>query len=216
LGYIQFFLKDAAPWSVLFLVALPWLGIRYVADRESLAKPALLFLVTGLIILLAFLFSSTKIVWYLLPAYPFIAIGLALGFGYLYSRIGHRVIALGVLSVLVAGGLWTAVNFAFHIRPDLHNNDMIVKDEYEAGLILAANPQPREVYTLAHYFYDTVEYYSGGRELNPINLGQQLDHSFYLITPTSLTKAHPFDPSLEPHMEKLFEGPKLSLYRFTR
>lgn len=216
--YINYFLTYAAPWSDLFVLLVIWLGVNSKQYRSLRMRDIFAFASTALFLFLFFLFASTKILTYLLPVYPFVAIALALAIGYLAEQFVKKqyVIRSGfmLLCILCAFGVWVTYNFGFHIFPYVAVNDLIASEETAAAEIIAQQPKQLDVYSYQYDYYDTIEYYSGRRAIKGMTDDQVLDEPFLLLVAKPYMDWHKFPNELQAHLATLYQGQTLILYEF--
>jgi 4-amino-4-deoxy-L-arabinose transferase-like glycosyltransferase len=98
LFYLDVLARDAFPWGLAGLVALPWCAWRAGRRRD----PALLLVVIWALVALAVpTLMRTRIEWYVLPAWPALALAIAVALGAWLPRRRRAVFAAAAL-VLVA------------------------------------------------------------------------------------------------------------------
>jgi 4-amino-4-deoxy-L-arabinose transferase-like glycosyltransferase len=218
IGLINYFLTFAAPWTTLFLFSGMWLLTQYRRFAEQAIRALLVCALTALSILAIFLMSSTKIYYYLLPSYPFVAITLALFAYELFpslKRARYLAWAAGTaLCALTGFALWVTINFGFHLFPIVSVNDLITTDERNAGRIIAESPS-LDVYTYRYDYWETFPYYIGKPERIEMRDDDVLEHELFLIMPEPLADQLSFPPDLAAHFTTEYKGPTLILYRFT-
>ncbi len=214
LDYFGFLFTYALPWSPLVLLLLAWLITRY-ARHTRLERDALIFTLSALTITTIFFVSTTKLFYYLTPIYPFAAIAIALGGFSLYTRYERsaRSVLLAATVALFLGAGINTLFFSFHWYRPLAINDIISSDEQRAGNRVAALDPSLPLYVYQYEYLDTLRYYSG-RPVQFMKDDAVLDSPFFLAVSTDFVTNHSFDPELAAHLEVLFKGVDLTLYKF--
>lgn len=203
-----------APWTIAFVGVVVTIlagGINPWA-WEGRRREIGMFAATAIVIGSVFAASSTRIFYYLLPAYPFVALAVALMAEELRERVSKGTF-WGISTVLLVIALWAATGYAGHRFAIVAINDVIAQDEAKAGQILAQNPEPGLVLTYKWPSWDTLGYYSGGRVIGAIKDGEVVNQSYYLIVHAEGHYSYP--PWYQARLTKLYEGPALILYKYT-
>jgi 4-amino-4-deoxy-L-arabinose transferase-like glycosyltransferase len=193
-NFAKFVLVFTAPWSVAVVAGLVVLAarrnpVRWEGEMRQIGVVGL----TTVLIAAVFALSSTRIFYYLLPAYPFMAITLALISEEIRARVSKTIFA-ALITVMAI-------------------DDAIAADEANAGLILAANPEPTRVLTYQWPYWDTLGYYSGGRPIGVIGDGDVIKESYYLVVHSEGNYSYP--PSYKARLTTMYQGPALTMYKFT-
>jgi 4-amino-4-deoxy-L-arabinose transferase-like glycosyltransferase len=215
-AFLEYFFQSAAPWTILFVAQCVWLLTRLKSISDATMKPIWVCALTAVSILGAFIASTSKTFYYLLPVLPFVALSLALGFPGLLSRtskfrVSNNILA-GIFVALTIFATWVTINIAFHKFAYFAVNDRIVQDEKNVADILAKSDVTE--LSVYHYdYWDTIKYYSGVQQFNGIEDDQVLDRPFYLIMGTQENLEFP--PELAAHFTTEYKGPAVTLYRFT-
>lgn len=217
--YIGFFFTFAAPWTIVFAAVVWWLLVQGKQLKTPELKPIAVFAGTAAFIFAMFLLSSTKIVHYLLPTYPYIAVAIALATGYLFthykeSRKANAILSAGVVLLSVCA-LWVSIWYGFHIFSYISTNDVIVKEEKDVALIVKQDNLVLPLYAYQYDYYDTIEYYSGRTDITKMSDNQTLKDPFLLIASKEFMDWHSFPPELVAHLATLYKGQSVILYKFT-
>lgn len=217
MDYVRYFYTYMAPWSYLFTALMVWLLVRIRESRSEQMRSIFVPALTATFLFGMFLLSSTRILTYLLPVDPFIAIALAAAFGYFLppiSQEGSRVILAAVGMTAVFGlAIWITIFYGFHIFSDLAINDLIVREEKAAAL--AMKPYSQEPVYAYHYdYYDTIDYYTGRRDIQQMSDDQALGSAFLLVASKPYMEWHAFSPELVAHMATIYSGQSLIVYSF--
>lgn len=204
----------AAPWSAVFVLIVIWqLARGNPRALDRVGRTTAIFSLTAVAMLALFAASSTRIFYYLLPAYPFIAIAVALAMGSIAERI-PRVASYALFLILFSAGLWVTGNYAYHRFDTMHVNDIISADEAAAGASMRHEPMDVPVFAYQHEYWDTFGYYSGGRTIAAMTDDAALSSPFFLLVSTPFMQAHSFDPELQKHLTVRYAGPVVTLYEF--
>lgn len=217
--YLSFFFIYGAPWSIFFGIFVVWLMVKAKKWHKVRAEPVFLFAMTALCLFVVFLFSTTKIYYYILPVYPFISIALALGINYFMPRgkdfqpLGF--LLAGLFAVGIVLSVWISISFTFHRFSFLTLNDLITSEEKNIAMIIKDDSQMLDVYTYEYDYYDTIEYYSGIRLIQKMGKGQELSKPFFLIVSKQYMDWHSFPPGLSAQLSVLYKGQTIILYKFS-
>ncbi len=218
-NYLQFFFIYAAPWSELFALVLLWLVVRLRSVMSPKTRPLYASAGAGVAIFLIFIAATTKILPYLAPVYPFVAIsvGLVLAQALAYASrtpLGGVLAGIG-LSVIIGFGAWVSVNYASHAFSYVNVNDVITNDEMHIGKLLAPDTSKTPVYAYQYDYWDTIRYYSGGKTIAVMTSDQTLSGSFYLVVPGNFFAQNQLPPEVMSRLNVLYKGPAAELYKFT-
>ena len=218
-GYATFFLAFGAPWTALFGLLTLWLLSQFKSFNDQKMKPIFTCAIATLLMLGVFIITTTKILAYLVPSYPYVAITLAVGLWYLLSQFNYRraivIWTTVAFAALLALGLWVTINFGFHNFSYSGVNDLIVQNEKGAALIIGQDKQNLPIYSYQYDYYDTIDYYSGHRGIQQMSDNQVLDKPFFLVASTPYMAGHAFATDLLSHMQVMYQGQVLTLYKFT-
>ena len=163
--YLFIFWRHGQPWSLLFLAAAILVTIilanKNFRRRENF-KPLIAASLSSLAIFAAFLAVPSKLMTYLVPAYPLMILAVAFAF---WGFRGYRrlTIIFAIISFIAAGALAVKENF---ISPKFFNSSF-AKDEKEIGIYLDANSQKEPIFVLGWPHHQSLRYYSG-QEIEPL------------------------------------------------
>jgi 4-amino-4-deoxy-L-arabinose transferase-like glycosyltransferase len=109
LYYVKVWPGDAAPWSLLFIAAVAWAGLRWKRLDLSERRAFVFALVWFLSVFLVFSFSRSKVPHYVLPAYPAAAMVIGMFIDRvargpndaLWWRVPGAIIAVALLALAV-------------------------------------------------------------------------------------------------------------------
>lgn len=211
--YIKYLLFYSFPWFVLFLIGLP--KIFFEKTNDNNIKYPVIFSIFVLFIISIFFIASTKLAYYLVPIFPFVAMTI----GYLVNEVLERTKfdkkILGILIFIVTLGLINTIFVGFHFNKAFRDNQVLANDEKNIGIYLLENEYPEKVYSYNYLYWDTIRFYSKGRKINVMNDDQILDQPFFLIMSTYDTKSTQFDGELKNHFSTIYEGEATSLLKFS-
>lgn len=200
------------PWSLMVLGSIS-VFIRQ-SDRTIRWKQNLLFLVVPVFVILAiFSVARTKLLPYIVPIFPFVSLYvtyLLYGFYSTESRPLVRARYAALFTVLVLGGIG---NMVYHHYANFSAARVFAEEERSVGLIIASHPLDEKVYAYGYNFWETIQYYSGGRAVIPAQQGLNTKTPFLLIA-APLTNINGSAADIE-RLKVLFLGEKVVLYRFT-
>lgn len=210
---IRFCFAFGAPWSIILVLTALFVCVggdprRRTRDEQMLFISTL----TAVVIIALFTASSTRIFYYLLPAYPFVAIAVALAAREV-ARRAPVALAYAVIIALLAAGSWVTYNYAWHRFGIMHTGDLIAADEKAAAVSIADEPMDVPVYAYAYDYWDTFGYYSG-RTIAAMTDDAVLDRPFFLVVSTPFMQGHSFDPELAKHLTPRYQGPVVTLFEF--
>jgi 4-amino-4-deoxy-L-arabinose transferase-like glycosyltransferase len=210
----RYFLAYTAPWGLLFALTIIWQLMRGDPRRRTSGERcAYIFAMTGLAILTVFMATSTRIFYYLLPAYPFMALAVSFTASEIFDSV-PRWASFVLIGMLIASGLWVTCNYAFHRFGIMHTNDLISGDEAAAGESIRSDVAGLPIFAYQYDYWDTVSYYSGGRPLSAMSDDAVLDRPFLLLVSTPFLQGHSFDPELAKHLMPRYSGQVVSVYEF--
>ncbi len=212
--YARYLLTVATPWIIIFIIA----SVQVFRNRKSNPTSLAFFSIILAIFLIAttFFLAKGKLAYYLVPVFPLIALvcSYAIYLWYELCKEKHRVAFLAGLVIVLFVGLGETVYVGFHFQKDFAGNRIISSDEKEIGLYLLANPTPKEVFTYAYTYWDTIRYYSKGRPLQAIKKEDVIIRPFFLIISTHTRATHAFPSELERRLTTIYSGQSTTLLRF--
>lgn len=208
--------KYGMPWSVLAVLALLPYGILCAKRKESVEKKeswsfATFALGSVALVSLPFLLSTTKLITYFIPVYPFIALFLAA----LYARavaVSHsRTFARAVMAFCFVVALFPSFREAF--GAGVLYVSAKSADEKAVGTLLAQAKGETPIFLYEFPHDQSIEYYAR-RRVSHLNeeMGLQISPPFYLIIPSTLVKENAWLSAVTPE----FTGRELLLFHITR
>ena len=212
LDYVRY-LQFAIPWIFVFV-----LGIKKVwgERKDEVNKNFFIFSLFAIFIYAIFNFSHTKLVYYIVPILPFIA--LSCGYilyewlQYLYNK--NKSLMWLALIILTLAGLANTIYVAFHFQKNLSVNKQIATEEKQVGLILLEKPRAENIYAYQYLYWDTIKYYSRRRLISLMQEDQILDKPFFLLMSRAIRESSSFPEELEKHFSTLFQGIAVVLLEF--
>ena len=184
LTYLRHLGRFAEPWILLFPAMLVALLVALLRRRADALREYRLSVAASLIVLVLFaLFaiSKTKLFYYLVPLFPFLAIALA-SFGHtVYARAKpDEKLVLGFVGglLLVVGGA-SSVYIGFHVEDSM---GIVAWSEEEARLGRALRELPKDRPVLGDHYYqwETINFYGAVRITS---VPENLPERYYLIRP---------------------------------
>jgi len=164
--------------------------------------------------------ASTKLFYYLEPMYPFMAIFIAAVFTDFFTAVktdaGKRrwIIALGILFLIGSGSvLWQV----FGINSQRNEEYALAREEKEIGLYLGRQQVSNKVYTSNFYNYETIYYYSRGKNgkgemLKLVPLKETSPEPFFLIVPEEVFRNYELNANLKERAEPVYSGEELFMF----
>ena len=212
--YFQYFTSFYKPWC--FALVIVTCAIVGLASFKRNRSSDLLYLLApssaAILIIILFSIARTHLLPYILPAYPFFAMYLALFFSYVRSKVTKPKLALLVI-VIVA--LCAAPYVFYSTITAMDQVPNVTYDEQAIGNIYAKNPNGT-LYSLAWPVLETVNYYAATSTvyLDPKYVsGKILIAPFYLVVPVEAVHLLPVVPStpLNTGLKVVYQGPRLVL-----
>ncbi|MDO8522665.1 MAG: glycosyltransferase family 39 protein [bacterium] len=204
-----------APWAVLFVLIAVWRLTQnrkgFFSNKDIVALFAIIFF-----IFIIFEIARTKIFYYLLPMFPFMALAVAFLCSEIYQKIGgkqvkrYALVAFGLLAVIAISNTYY---IAFHKQYDFYINQFVADEEKEVGLELAKSDL-QKTYVFEYPYRETILYYSKGRILENMNIDQELTESFNLIVSKPLFDRLNFPPEVAKRLSTIWKGESVILLRF--
>ncbi|MSU56366.1 MAG: phospholipid carrier-dependent glycosyltransferase [Candidatus Taylorbacteria bacterium] len=213
--YLKHLLRFAEPWF-LFAIALVLYNIKpfWQRPREffSAHRGAFASLCIASAIFLLFALAQTKLFYYLVPLYPFLAITIGYTLALLITQAKsalERNAGLFGTMILLCIGLASSVYFGFHIDDSLGVN-RVAQEEQALGLVLALVPRDTPVYAYNHLYWETIEFYSYGHKVEVLPKPEERAGAYTLILPSAFQASIPGLVTGE--LKVLYQGPELSLF----
>ena len=164
------------PWSVAFVVAVAATIRRVLVSLEKIREnPLVAPVLVSLFIIALFLSSQTKLLYYFIPAAPFMAICVALLVWQI--MLSPKVSAKAVVSVsalFLVAGLAMMVYIGYDKYPNLSTWVQVAREERDVGRLVAAEPVD-SFYVFQYPFSETLRYYSGNKPIIQLSEGDAIN-----------------------------------------
>lgn len=158
--------------------------------------------------------SETKIVYYLVPVYPFMALTIACAIGILYKSIPRFSIVFSICILLILFYAFSATQaFASRTGSFFKYDKLITAEEKEAGLIVHEHPEVPHLYVYKYKYWETIHFYSD-KKIENLLVDQEIPKRFFLIIATPLLKQLEFPPEIQKYLTPVFTGIALTLFEF--
>lgn len=210
--YFKFFILLSFPWIVLFFAEI----IKIIQHFKETKKNLLGFAAIAFFTFVIFSAAQTKLVYYLLPMFPFVAIALALFWENIFCKNTEKtqkLLIVGLFATLIVSSTNTIYAIS-HKHEQLRINQIVANEEKEVGLMLAKNKTEIKIYTFGYPYHETIRYYSEGKTLNEIKSEQALTESFFVIMSRPFFDASSFPTTLVKRLKPVFVGKSIILLRF--
>jgi 4-amino-4-deoxy-L-arabinose transferase-like glycosyltransferase len=219
--YISYFFTFPAPWTELFCALIILFPFFYLKTNKKLRRVIVSSAITVATILLIVIFAHTKALSYLIPAYPFIAIAVALAIAGLY-KLSNLFIRIGMCIVITACLLFAVgltMQNSLHISPYYAYRLEYSFEEMHIGEMIKASGANPLVYTYNDSDFGTILYYSQlpatkNQYINLLSDSSEVIAGSLVFTNSSAQEiakqfpAHSFTP--------LYQGAYISLLRINR
>lgn len=183
--YLLMLVQGYFPWNILLFVETLYLfDAGFLLERfgwKTRERDIVIPLITAFCIILVFTFARTHLGAYIMPAFPFFAMSIAISWHYLSSNFSKQknLFALLALALLAAGAA-----FCFYLIPE--KVPPYTFEERSVGqLYKAENNIQAPLYALDWRVVETINYY-GNTQTQPIDPrvvgGKTFKGPFYLIT----------------------------------
>jgi len=183
--YFRHLARFAEPWILVFFVVLISLAAALVRRRTEAFREDRLCLATSAVVLVlfgAFAVSKTKLFYYLVPLFPFLALALA-SFGdtvYTKARRDERLVLGFVGGLLFIVGAVSTVYVGFHVEDSM---GVVAWSEEEARLGQALRELPKDRPVLAEEYlqWETINFYG---DVRITSVPEKLPERYYLVRPS--------------------------------
>ncbi len=183
--YFQAFYSYAMPWSLLVIISIVVWAYFFKQGDRHMRRFILTCIISALSIFALFASAQTRSAYYLIPLYPFVALALALIgkelWQYLEARI--KIALVFFFAILFIDALVRSVIIGFHLTDDFNPQHAFAAEEKQIGLVIKDDTIP--VYMNEPEFWETIRYYSGGRDLRRASSTPPADRPLYLVTPST-------------------------------
>lgn len=210
LSYIKLLFRFAEPWIPVFLIAAAATpALKRTAPERYRTLAAIGWIIA--FIFLTFAVARTKLLFYLVPIYPFMALSIALTAEKLYERLrdaSQRELFAAACMVLIGIGLARSLYYEFSPANDIKAS---AEDERHIGQILAAAPADAPIRALGYLYWETIQYYSNGKKITSADIGAPGPEHFFLIIPSDMLEQYPFPQQLATRSTVRFRGSSAAL-----
>lgn len=195
--YLENLFIFTGPWFSLYVLLIPILGFLYFTDRNNKAlRPIIALFLCSIFILAVFFYGRTKLFYYLIPVYPFIALFLALMCGHVWSFVKtYRLKEIPDVSFvphftlificIASFAILSSPFIVFHITNNgLTEVQMLANEERGAGQVVSESTQDLPLYAYDFYYWETLRYYSG-KDIKMYDSKNPPKGSYFLITPST-------------------------------
>ncbi len=202
----------ANPWFFVFLI----LGARLLLKKKSgtgTDRPEAALFAIALFILVLFYIPQTRLLYYFVPALPFLAMGVAVACRRLLMK-KPRVAAVTLILFIAVGFAGTFFRIFSQKERDIFLRTIpkvsryaVAEDEKAAAIIVRKEAVPFYVYNWR--FFPTLLYYGNGAEFAVIKNGGSAAPPFLLLIPTPLfrgTGSLPIKIPADAKTEILYQG----------
>jgi 4-amino-4-deoxy-L-arabinose transferase-like glycosyltransferase len=214
LTYVSYLADYASPWIVLFLVGIIALfAFRRFGGANSPAH--LMLLLSALGVFALFSAASTKIPFYLLPMLPFVALfaGMIAHEALSAFRPRWRKWFAGFLVACFAGAFALAIYRGYDLDPSFNIEHRLAGDERSIGLILASDGTDLPIRFADPIYWETIRFYSRGRQLGSFDPAAAYGAPFLLVVPTYKVNHYPYFETLAADSEIIFKGDYFTLMK---
>ena len=213
--YIKFLFLFGAPWIIAFIAGLSKILV-YFKRRDELAKNILTSVCIAIFIVIIFAISKTRLFYYILPMFPFVALSIVLVFFDIYQKNPKtkQKWMIVVFSTIFALGFINTIYAVAHKQEYLQINQLVANEEKEVGLLLAKETDEIKTYVFNYPYHETIRYYSDGKSLEKIKSEQELKETFFLVMQKPFFDASSFPPALANRLRPIYTGKTVILLRF--
>jgi 4-amino-4-deoxy-L-arabinose transferase-like glycosyltransferase len=193
--YVVFLVRFYKPWVLVILLLTSLILVCSLSKRFRENAPLRHFaapLLTALLIVILFTAARTHLPTYILPAFAFLAMYIAIAFWYFLTLIQKEVVRFGVFGAsLLFVGFYTI----FSAASALDQVPLPTFDEQAIGKTYRQNPEG-PMYAIGWPILETLNFY-GDTQTMYIDVktaaGKNLNAPFYLIIPSSVAGLFFFD-----------------------
>jgi 4-amino-4-deoxy-L-arabinose transferase-like glycosyltransferase len=211
--YLSVLFQYNEPWMALFVLSAIWVAINH----KRLSREIVVFYLSATVLLIVFSIAQTKTSYYLISAYPLIALSLAFVGRYTLKWLAatRMKTAFIVGTFLIVGALVSTVFVGFHlVYPDFVIIDGIKSEEAQIGKLMKEKNSPMDVYTFDYSYWDTIHYYSGGKNVHMLVPDQVLPTSMFLVILNEVVANVNFPDEFSRRLKVDYKGQYLTLFEF--
>ncbi len=206
--------KFAMPWFVVFLLTGIFTILFWKKINTSIQSGILGSWVSVLGLFILFSISKTKIPYYLVPLYPFIAIAIALSYKWLIDISQSRIVKQSIIVViflLILWSSWSSIQIGYHLNPHFNIEHRFAEEEKQIGLLLK-DKVTQTVYFDTELYTETVRFYSG-KYVDVLDRNNIPTKPFYEVLFLERAYNDAFYNKLLKTAEPLYKGEFYGLYR---
>ncbi|MSR71122.1 MAG: phospholipid carrier-dependent glycosyltransferase [Candidatus Taylorbacteria bacterium] len=184
-NYIINLLTYYQPWCIVGFVCAIAVCI-WMKSCWSFLKMPVVFMTICAFLFAIFFVSSTKLLYYFIPIYPFVAIFIALSFDSLFIFIEtqypqHKGFLTFIIVITFVFSTVASLPVTFSFGDNYFSETRgLAEDEKTIGQSVSKSPFSTHIYTDNYFFWDTIAYYSGGRRIQVYNKATA-EKPFYLV-----------------------------------
>ncbi|KKU52223.1 MAG: hypothetical protein A3F26_02740 [Candidatus Ryanbacteria bacterium RIFCSPHIGHO2_12_FULL_47_12b] len=208
-------LLSVQPWINLFIISCVWLIITLPRSRQKIASAVIV-----IFIFIFFEIAQSKLGYYLLPLYPFMALSIALTLAPILKNSSNYRTTARVLAIAI--GIYAAASAVLNIQAP-QKRDLLLRysdavttrdialDEKYIGKFLAREKIP--VYLYKWPYHETLYYYGNAPELITVTQSKQpTDPPYFLVIPTDFVTSNQVRFN-SVSVEFIYQGPIGTLFR---
>jgi 4-amino-4-deoxy-L-arabinose transferase-like glycosyltransferase len=160
--YLTYLFSFAYPWPAVFVMGAALMIILHQKTLRDDKAVYWMSLTVTLSVLIVFFIAKTKAFSYLLPLYPFLALGIALSFGgcFLLASKNSKLVLLAALLIALGIGAKNTLWDGWHENPYYINEIVLAREEKNIGQNIA-NVQRPTVYVSNNVDLGSIIFYSG-------------------------------------------------------
>src|SRR3989344_5702265 len=202
-------------FSNRFIISCVWLIITLPRSRQKIASAVIV-----IFIFIFFEIAQSKLGYYLLPLYPFMALSIALTLAPILKNSSNYRTTARVLAIAI--GIYAAASAVLNIQAP-QKRDLLLRysdavttrdialDEKYIGKFLAREKIP--VYLYKWPYHETLYYYGNAPELITVTQSKQpTDPPYFLVIPTDFVTSNQVRFN-SVSVEFIYQGPIGTLFR---
>ena len=208
INYIDDFYRYAAPWTLTFFAGT--IALLSAFKKSVQRKHMIVMAMTVYTIIAVFFISRTKLTYYFVPIFPFVAIFCSLLTIELYKRLTDKTALYVILSIATIWATYNIYYVGYAHQPVMRFNIDLAIEEKAVGEIAAKYNTP-DIYMLVYNYYESVRYYSNNKKIITLQPNMSIPPAILVVLPTSLYTSSQLPAVLKEHMNPLYQGEFISL-----
>jgi 4-amino-4-deoxy-L-arabinose transferase-like glycosyltransferase len=211
--YVDNFINFALPWTILFALSAIYLFVFWQKIDKKIRSTMLGSVVAAIALFVLFSISKTKIIYYLIPIYPFMALAVALCSIDVFKRLKIGWQKNFFLVGIIFFSVWGAsqiIEVGYHQHKDLNIESRFADEARGMGLFLSSKPVD-SVYFDSNLYKGTIRYYAD-KSVKTIDRNNLPARPFYLILFWSKAHNDPFYKNLLKDIKPVYEGNFRAVY----